>query len=125
MQHYAGVKICGKKHDVHRLLAGATKCGFNMVVHHIDGDKANNDPSNLQIMTRSEHSRLHGLGRSVKHRPSFKPDQNGCFPCCKCGLAKPLASFITDKHQEYGVSSICKDCANRQRRDKRRSVEKR
>ena len=29
------------------------------VVHHIDGDIRNNDPSNLQVMTQSEHIKLH------------------------------------------------------------------
>ena len=29
------------------------------VVHHIDGNPYNNKPSNLAVMTRSEHSRLH------------------------------------------------------------------
>ena len=29
------------------------------IVHHIDGNKRNNDPDNLQIMTQSEHARLH------------------------------------------------------------------
>lgn len=29
------------------------------VVHHIDGNKQNNKPSNLQVMTRSEHNKLH------------------------------------------------------------------
>ena len=30
------------------------------VVHHKDHDKHNNEPSNLMLMTRSEHSRIHG-----------------------------------------------------------------
>jgi len=31
----------------------------NIIVHHKDGDKLNNKRSNLVIMTRSKHSRLH------------------------------------------------------------------
>lgn len=31
----------------------------NECVHHIDGNRANNDISNLQLMTISEHSKLH------------------------------------------------------------------
>lgn len=30
------------------------------VVHHSDGDKLNNDHSNLTVMTLAEHARLHG-----------------------------------------------------------------
>ena len=29
------------------------------IVHHIDGNKRNNDPDNLMVMTQSEHCRLH------------------------------------------------------------------
>lgn len=29
------------------------------IVHHIDGNKRNNDPDNLMVMTQSEHARLH------------------------------------------------------------------
>lgn len=29
------------------------------IVHHIDRNKQNNDPSNLLVMTQSEHARLH------------------------------------------------------------------
>lgn len=31
----------------------------NEVVHHIDKNKRNNDPSNLLVLTKQEHSRLH------------------------------------------------------------------
>jgi len=30
-----------------------------MVIHHVDGDHANNDPSNLYMCTQSEHIRIH------------------------------------------------------------------
>ena len=35
-----------------------------LVVHHIDGNKSNNDPSNLMWMTKSEHLRWHHLGEN-------------------------------------------------------------
>ena len=31
----------------------------NEVVHHIDGNRSNNDLNNLALMTRAEHTRLH------------------------------------------------------------------
>lgn len=40
-----------------RMLGRALQPGE--IVHHIDHNKRNNDPSNLQVMTQSEHARLH------------------------------------------------------------------
>ncbi len=38
------------------------------IVHHIDGNKRNNDPSNLMVMTQSEHCRIHfKKGGDLKH----------------------------------------------------------
>jgi hypothetical protein len=50
------------------------KLNSNEIVHHIDGNKANNDISNLQIVTRAEHINIHrdelhkarGVGRYRK-----------------------------------------------------------
>lgn len=50
----------------HRVVAEAMigrKLLPNEVVHHIDHDRHNNDPTNLQVMDRVEHLRLHQLER--------------------------------------------------------------
>lgn len=35
------------------------KLDRNEIVHHKDGDKLNNDISNLEVLTNSQHSKLH------------------------------------------------------------------
>jgi predicted DNA-binding protein len=60
-----GYKQVNSKH-IHRAVA-EEKMGRKLlpgeVVHHIDGDKTNNSPENLQVMSNSDHVKLHGLIR--------------------------------------------------------------
>jgi hypothetical protein len=48
------------------------------VVHHIDGERANNNQNNLALMTRSAHTRLHrfeeAMAGNVRER-----NKNGRF----------------------------------------------
>lgn len=44
-------------------------------IHHIDGNKTNNDASNLQLMTFKEHSSLH----AIENLTNRKRKQNGQF----------------------------------------------
>ena len=36
------------------------------IVHHRNGQKNNNDPGNLEVMTHAEHTVLHSTGRNVR-----------------------------------------------------------
>jgi len=63
------VKLNGR--HMHRVMA-EQKLGRPLapgeIVHHKDGDKWNNDLDNLEVMTQSEHARLHNLERWAKEQ---------------------------------------------------------
>ena len=74
---YRRFKDSGK--SVHRWVAEKKvkgKIHEGRVVHHRDGDKQNNDPSNLRIMSRSDHSRLHAKQR-YEDEEEYSDDDNG------------------------------------------------
>lgn len=62
MYKYKKIRIGNKVIDEHRYIMEqflGRKLKSNEIVHHIDGNKRNNNLSNLEILTRSEHARLH------------------------------------------------------------------
>jgi hypothetical protein len=76
------------------------------IVHHIDEDRSNNDLSNLQIMTREEHARLHRTGTILTcEEKQHKSLMNK-------GKARPDRRMFTDEqvremrrlHEEEGLS---------------------
>lgn len=74
----------------HRLVA-AEKLGCKTLegveVHHIDGDKTNNDPANLEVLTRPEHRVEHRRGGKVQRMPGEANPSVAC--ACGCGGVFP------------------------------------
>lgn len=71
-------------------------------IHHKNGNKLDNDLSNLELMTALEHKRVHS--------GCVRKDEQWHKPCTQCGTMKPL-----DKEHYYWNSaqipmSICKPC---------------
>lgn len=65
-QGYRFVSYNGARRALHRVIVeqreGRT-LARNEVVHHVDRNKLNNDPANLVLLSRAEHTRLHRLGQ--------------------------------------------------------------
>ncbi len=65
---YTRIVVDGKHWLLHRLIY-TQKVGpipEGMQIHHLDGDKNNNDPKNLTLMTLRDHHYLHLKGRVWK-----------------------------------------------------------
>ena len=71
---YLRVEVAGKSHLVHRLVARAYLANYSEDLHvdHIDGNKANNNVSNLRMVTQAENNRAYKKPTgSVQYRGVF------------------------------------------------------
>lgn len=93
-----------------------------MQIHHIDGDKTNNDISNLQLLTPLEHSRIHD-GCIFKNNTWYKP-------CKVCGEYKPATTDYWYFSRGWINGQTCKACyirkvvKEKQERKRRQRIER-
>lgn len=84
--------------------------GPDEVVHHIDHNKLNNLPSNLKVLSRSDHAKLHctitlddvtcPICRKIFHPSSYTTK----YCCLKCkGLATVKNTNITLEELQYDI----------------------
>jgi hypothetical protein len=87
---YKYIRINGKDIEEHRLVMErhiGRKLLKNEVVHHINGNKLDNRIENLQLMTNSEHVKLH------------KSKKSNTRQCLLCGKVK--------HHHARGLCDTC------------------
>lgn len=123
MNKYKAKRLNGKKFDEHRLIFEkhlGRKLTKEEIVHHIDGDKSNNDINNLMLFpTKSVHTKYHYEKGDLKIKVGENKKEliNGKLKCSKCGKLKEIKEFLTDAKHYLGVRSICKDCYSQQRKN--------
>lgn len=98
-----------------------------LIVHHVDHDKANNDPGNLMATTRADHNRHHQKGavRDATARARIKAGveqswavrEERTLTCERCG-----AEFTTRSTRPQ-VRFCSKRCQNQTRRERSSGLE--
>lgn len=120
------LRLCSGKYKNERLHRHIAKKYFGdeavkgMVVHHIDGNRLNNEIENLQLMTNKEHVSLHSKQQAEKRKEKRRQeilsaggDPEAEKKCSKCKKIMPF-NFFT-KTSRDSLSYSCKECQKKAR----------
>lgn len=109
-----------KTRDKHRIIMEESlgrKLNRNEVVHHINGNKKDNSLENLELMSLSEHSKLHHLGlklnKEIRNKISLslrKPYSKSQSYCTRCKIMKSHLEFHKESRRWNGLRNYCKPC---------------
>ena len=99
---------------LHRLVweaeNGPVPAGFD--VHHVDGDRLNNAPDNLELLAHARHRQLHTLAKPIA-RVDWASRQHITVHCSDCGT--PL------ERKTARPVNTCKPCRSKRAENNRKS----
>ena len=112
MYKYKKIKLKnGKTIDEHRYIMQqylGRELQRNELVHHIDKNPRNNNIFNLQIITPSEHTKIHAKIKQSK-------EYGYCYICKQ---QKSRREMRKDKTRSFGLDGRCKHCFNLTRKSR-------
>lgn len=112
-QGYKSVSIGNKKRKFEHRIVMEKHLGRELVeaekIHHRNGDKLDNRICNLQVMTQSEHSKLHNKEDNFGDRGRFawkkKGKMRNCLICKKDYQPNSPASKFCNNHNQHVKNS--------------------
>jgi hypothetical protein len=102
---YRVISVNGKRYREHRYLMEQElnrKLETKEHVHHVDGNKLNNDINNLEVLMESDHHKLHA--KNIV--------RTGFYAKCKCcGISKYKTQSYLKKYKRNKITNYrCMDC---------------
>lgn len=77
------------------------------VVHHLDGNKSNNSPDNLLVLSSSMHGKLHQWMNKYTIEPTSKQQERiklGCVRCFTCQF--PISGYLVYCSVKCGMDRL-------------------